>query len=73
MLPMIATALVTAQFTGVLHLCSDGKTYGNSVECAETVTTSSATPMPECPNGYQLVADLTMHPKCARDVIDPIK
>lgn len=73
MLMTLTTLMVTAQLTGTFHLCSDGKTYGTGAGCAEMTTTSSSTPEPKCPDGYQLVSDLMMHPKCARDVIDPIK
>lgn len=35
-----------------------------------TATTTSA-PLPTCPDGYTLMSDLTMHPKCAKDIIEP--
>lgn len=28
---------------------------------------------PVCPPGYELLADLSMHPKCAKDIVEPIK
>lgn len=68
---MLTTAIMLAQLTGTFHLCPDGKTYGTVLGCSDITITNA--PAPQCPPGYQLVADLAMQPKCARDVIDPIK
>ena len=58
-------------------LCPGTNIYSN--ECAilgsGTVTiTSNAQTKPLCPEGYTLMADLTMHPKCVKgEIIDPVR
>ena len=55
------------------------KLFPNNNECAilgsGTVTiTSNAQTKPLCPEGYTLMADLTMHPKCVKgEIIDPVR
>lgn len=70
----LLTSIVLAQTTSwTLHLCPDGKTYGNDLGCSAITSTVNSTVTPKCPDGYQLVADLAMQPKCARELIDPVK
>lgn len=67
---MLTTALVVVQLTGTFIQCPNAPNiYGTARGC-ETVTSSEA-PQPTCPDGYELVADGLMRPKCAKELIDP--
>jgi hypothetical protein len=67
--------IVLAQTTGTMPQCSMSNVY--STDCpglgiSNMTVTSSAQQQPSCPEGYTLMADLMMKPKCAKDTIEPI-
>jgi hypothetical protein len=69
---MILEAVLLAQLTGTLPRCQNPNIYSNVCEFWDTTTTTSAAPQPSCPDGYTLMSDLMMHPKCAKDIIEPL-
>lgn len=75
---MILEAIFLVQLTGTMHECVGNSATGikyYSTNCSligDGTTTNSAAPSPSCPDGYALMSDLMMHPKCARDIIEPI-
>ena len=79
---MILEAVLLAQLTGTMQECASDiavsgiKYYSTNCPLMQqmitgTNATSSAAPSPSCPDGYTLMADLMMHPKCAKDIIEP--
>lgn len=80
---MILEAVLLAQLTGTMRECATDATSTSGIKYYSTdcpaigglsITngTTGITAGPTCPDGYTLMADVMMQPKCARDIIDPV-